>query len=339
MVYKYRGGAFDRDLAALEQDYFWAANIESLNDPCEAISDRAGLENEFGLLFKIFGVSNDSETRESFKGLLNQVDTMIDSTVKLGVLSLSKSYDHHLLWAHYAASHKGFCVGYDISVLQKQLNSFGKHFSIDVKYSDAPAKIQMDDLMAISKKGGNEFLQKIIGTKPAIWNYENESRLITDNFGKQHYDYRAVKSIYFGLKMPDDEKQLLMDRLKGRGISYYQMMRNSNSYELFANPVPDLFETANPYLYSVAPIQDDAIPSDELKGKWKKYAHYLNKAVEIQRRDPYCIEVCYTAFSVYDSKPNNPAIYVNYKFAAEGYMNRTFSTNEIDKLFPLINDL
>lgn len=339
MVYKYRGGAFDRDLAALEQDYFWAASIESLNDPCEAISDRAGLENEFDLLFKVFGVSNDSETRDSFKSLLSQVDTLIDSTVKLGVFSLSKSYGHHLLWAHYADSHKGYCVGYDISVLQKQLNSFGKHFSIDVKYSDAPAKIQMDDLIVLRKKGGNEFLQKIIGTKPTIWNYENESRLITDNIEKQHYDYRALKSIYFGLKMPDNEKCLLMDRLKGRGIIYYQITRKSNSYELFETPIPDLFATTSPYLYNVAPIQDDAIPSDELEGKWKKYARYLAKAVEIQRRDPYCIEVCYTAFSVYDSKSNNPAIYVNYKFAAEGYMNRTFSTDEIDKLYPLINDL
>ena len=117
MVYKYRGGAFDRDLAALEHDYFWAANIESLNDPCEAISDRAGLKKELEFMFKVFGVSKNSETRNSFKNLLNQVDTLIDSTIKRGVLSLSKSYNHQLLWSHYADSHKGYCVGYDVSVL------------------------------------------------------------------------------------------------------------------------------------------------------------------------------------------------------------------------------
>jgi hypothetical protein len=339
LVYKYRGGAFDRDLAALEQSYFWSANIDSLNDPCEAISDRAGLEKEFESLFKIFGVSKDSETRKSFQSLISQVDTIIDSTIKLGVFSLSKSYVHHLLWAHYADSHKGYCVEYDLSILQKQLNSFGKYFSIDVIYSDKPAKIQMDDVMSLREKGENRFLQKIIGTKPTEWAYEAESRLVTDNFGKYNYDFRAVKSIYFGLKMPDKEKEALMNRMKGRGVSYYQIVRRNNSYELYSTQVLDAFASAERYLYSIAPVQEEAIVLEEVKSEWKSYAHYLAKAVEIQRREPYCTEVCNAGFSTYNSKPNNPVIFVNYKFDKEGYMNRSFSISELDKLHSLITDL
>lgn len=40
LIYKYRGGdkdTFQRDLTAIENNYFWSSNIENLNDPCENI--------------------------------------------------------------------------------------------------------------------------------------------------------------------------------------------------------------------------------------------------------------------------------------------------------------
>ncbi|PAU93420.1 hypothetical protein CK503_11850 [Aliifodinibius salipaludis] len=39
-VYKYRGGTehtFERDLDALENNYFWAPTYSELNDPCETL--------------------------------------------------------------------------------------------------------------------------------------------------------------------------------------------------------------------------------------------------------------------------------------------------------------
>jgi len=38
---------------------------------------------------------------------------------KIGIFSLSKKYDDELLWAHYANSHKGFCIEYDLEILLK----------------------------------------------------------------------------------------------------------------------------------------------------------------------------------------------------------------------------
>ena len=45
LVYKYRGGSneiFKRDLEAIEKNYFWSSNYESLNDPLETTINSDG---------------------------------------------------------------------------------------------------------------------------------------------------------------------------------------------------------------------------------------------------------------------------------------------------------
>lgn len=339
LVYKYRGGAFDRDLEALKQDYFWAANIDSLNDPCEATFNN-NLASELSSISEIFGVQVE-EIGDELECVMNSLDTFTKLTEKVGVFSLSKNYNHHLLWAHYADSHRGFCVEYDLAVIKKQQYSFANHYEVEIAYSSSPGSIGLEQMLGLidKKNKGLAFIQEMIGTKPLIWDYEEEIRLITDDFGKQAYDYRAVKAIYFGLRMSEEHKLSLMHALQGRGIRYYQMVKEPNSYDLQAVPSVDSFPKASIYLHKISPVQEDAVPSDEVEGKWKDYAPYLSKAVEIQRRDPYCSEVCYAAFSYYDSKPGNPVVYVNYKYSSDGYMNKSFTLSQIDELYNSLTDL
>lgn len=86
-----------------------------------------------------------------------------------------------------------------------------------------------------------------------------------DYFGKVEYDFRAVKAIYFGLRMPktqqdlyDDNKKLpdklsqvsqeqVMEVLKGRNIKYYQMKFKSNSYEFEYIQVIDPYNDVEKY--------------------------------------------------------------------------------------------
>ena len=44
----------------------------------------------------------------------------------------------------------------------------------------------------------------------------------------------AVTGIYFGLRMPESDKELIINSLKGRDIKYYQMKLKPNSYLLEA---------------------------------------------------------------------------------------------------------
>lgn len=53
-----------------------------------------------------------------------------------------------------------------------------------------------------------ETLKLTSGTKSKKWKHEDEIRIIMDNFGKVEYDFRAVKAIYFGLRMPKTQQDL-----------------------------------------------------------------------------------------------------------------------------------
>lgn len=61
LVYKYRDGNinkfegkkisnFERDLSAIEKNYFWASNREQLNDPCEGMVTKNSFEKQSGCL-------------------------------------------------------------------------------------------------------------------------------------------------------------------------------------------------------------------------------------------------------------------------------------------------
>ena len=54
LVYKYRGGAFERDLKSLMNNEFWASNTKQLNDPCDgfiSIKDYQQQINNFKNIF------------------------------------------------------------------------------------------------------------------------------------------------------------------------------------------------------------------------------------------------------------------------------------------------
>jgi hypothetical protein len=333
--YKYRKGS-EQDISALESDYFWASDFNNLNDPCEAISDKESFKVELELISKFFSGTNPV-TRDALDKVYNNLDQVQNRITEAGIFSLSKICNNDLLWAHYSNSHKGFCIEYDLDVLTKN-KKYDCHL-IDVLYSDDPPKIDVLDLVNIKKNGFAYFLQKLIGTKAKSWSYEQEVRTITNKSGKQFYDFRAVKGIYFGLKMPDEDKQHIMNRLKGRGIKYYQLYLKHKSYNWSVNQIKDIYENSERYLYKVAPVMKDPVFEDEIKGQLKSYTPYLYKAVEVSRREPYCKKVILASFSSSESKPDTPIVFVHCEKTDGEYFNYYYSIKEIDKLYAQIDDL
>ncbi|WP_298449455.1 DUF2971 domain-containing protein [uncultured Marinobacter sp.] len=52
------------------------------------------------------------------KGLAHNVRPLVD---RVGVLCLTRRFDHPLMWGHYADGHRGFCIGYNIEESYKYL--------------------------------------------------------------------------------------------------------------------------------------------------------------------------------------------------------------------------
>lgn len=336
-VFKYRGGdkdVFSRDLSSLEQDYFWSPNYDKLNDPCEGLVLTDQVFDQLDVLNSALG--NTKQTSLNSLDLLKGAfSDLIATKDKSGIYSLSKTFTDELLWAHYADSHNGFCIEYD---LDKLCEFEGARYSIfDVIYQNKPPIINVDDIFASDAQ--NEVIQKLTSVKSKRWDYEQEIRIITPSKGKQYYDFRAVKAIYFGLRMSEKKIRLIMKTLQGRGVKYFQMQLKSNSYELTYQRLDDLYPTQQKYKYSISPIDEYTIDVQNLDNKWSKYKPYLFKLAEIVRREPYCQEVTMVTLDTTKSTIDNPIFFALYKRVEHKYLRMSLTINQIDEQFALIEDL
>lgn len=215
-VYKYRANLFNekekrrRDTESLLKNEFYAAKFKELNDPFEC---------SFDLQMK------DSD-KTTFYNSINPLDVGIYS---LGMLQQEELFpSHELMWAHYANSHKGFCIEYDLDkMLQSSYPDFDIRNKITVIYQpNMPTIVKEDfnDIFGIQKK--------VFGTKSLAWEYENEIRLVFLESGIKHYSQEIVTGIYFGLNIGLEEWNLIINKLKRKNIKFYQINRTNNSYKL-----------------------------------------------------------------------------------------------------------
>lgn len=223
-VFKYRGGdkkIFERDLFALAHNYFWGAKIDDLNDPCEALILSDKVDQQLDALKYIVGKKKEDNLNVVKEAFLN----LIKKNKKLGVYSLSKNYNDELLWAHYAYSHYGFCIEFDLEILKSSYRN--KLLSFDVNYKNRPPEIDLRDINSNAQK----IFNKLVGFKSKRWEYEEEYRIITDFSGEYFYPPNAVKAIYFGVRTTDENKNKIKEVLKGREIKFFQIIQKEKSYK------------------------------------------------------------------------------------------------------------
>lgn len=281
-VYKYRGSddteIFERDLNAIVKNYFWASDFSNLNDPCETTITSDQLINQSKFVLPFFG----KNSKEKFKPVMDAVKELIAYTQKIGIYSLSKTYNDELLWAHYANSHKGFCIEYDLDILLKTYKS-NNLYQFPVIYKKRPPSVDFQDVIKGSKS--DSIIHKMAGYKSLRWKYEEEIRIVIDDFGIHSYDFQALKSIYFGLRMSEKDKLKIMKRLSGRGINYFQIARIPDTYKFKREPIKDSFYKKPNYFTEIPDINSNE-NNCKIKIKQKSYWKYKKKAdirIELER--------------------------------------------------------
>jgi hypothetical protein len=218
-VYKYRGiEFFNRDVETLAKSKIYASTFDKLNDPFEGIFDDqvSALITFFEKTFKVDG----TEVRERLKAIIDYKST-------LGIYSLSKCSKNELLWAHYAHSHTGFCIEYELKGLKENYLIPHTVNELEVDYKKTPHPIFPQDF-----KKTELFLRKLFATKSKGWKYENEIRLIFDKFGFKDYHPSTLTGIYFGAEMEEENRKLLIDSLTNLDVKFYEIYRKKDSYEL-----------------------------------------------------------------------------------------------------------
>jgi hypothetical protein len=170
---------------------------------------RTAIVNTFGEIANSqLWYSRFSELNDPFEGVyINRSgDGALDALLTtMRVCCFSKSHDNLLLWAHYADSHRGLCLEYEVTEEQY------KGQFLEVRYTDdlpvvesiprVPRGSPQEGALAINvSREGAIFL-----TKGAAWAYEMECRTIVlakDNTtrGQLVACPGALTAIYFGLR-------------------------------------------------------------------------------------------------------------------------------------------
>lgn len=217
-VYKYRANtATDdnkvrRDIKTLLSHQLYAASFDSLNDPFETSAELP---------------PDDKPGNEWVIGIKQMA-------YSAGVYSLIKPLDNEtfpcseLMWAHYADSHKGFCIEYDLDILcQHYGDGFNVISELNVQYQANRPDISPDGDI-------DDALHSIFGIKSKAWEYENEYRIVFGSAGLKPVPKNAVKAIYFGLRMDLNQRRQIINGLKDDNIKFYQIERIENTYQLKA---------------------------------------------------------------------------------------------------------
>jgi hypothetical protein len=220
VLYKYRDYS-PRSLGILENKELFFAAPAKLNDPKDCQFDIA--EACTTAIEKLFGEDHKSKDIKAY--LLSVVETFPHQISKMGVFSLANSHINHLMWAHYADGHRGFCIG--LNLANKDYKSLDNLIvgAMPVRYGDDNPFENY-----LSKLDGNDgsvedndiflLLTQALTLKTKKWSYEEETRLLRHKEGVANFDPQIVKEIVFGLKMPDQNKVKIREILDGGDWSH-----------------------------------------------------------------------------------------------------------------------
>ena len=272
--YKYR--AFNSDtIDAFKNDILYFSSITMLNDPFECamvLQDRKMKDFTYSKLINIIKPFLQPEVQlkpqdfcqdsfmseEVLKKLdivpsdLEEYKLLVDYTNKCTKLlsyetpkdlaqiaddtyricSFSETMDNILMWSHYANSHTGFCIGYNF----KEVNNDFTELMLPVRYSNNRFEISDSYFPKINEL----ILMDALTRKFKSWEYEKEWRIWIGARTKEKVQPEKVpvpKNIYFGSRMSEADKKILIDIAKSKDIDVYQMHEDSNDVKLYSEIV------------------------------------------------------------------------------------------------------
>ena len=170
--------------------------------------------------------------KKLFKLLGNSIKNLRICCLSKKVPSSCDVFLNPLMWSHYADSHRGICIQYEIT--EDNLNSYNDNERIlrlgSVRYRNSKA---MSDYIT---------LDNALLAKGECWNYEHEERLIyysKNNIRTARQDikekdgYTSLKgfkitAIFLGYRISDNDKREVVEAVRGRNIDIYQVTFNEN---------------------------------------------------------------------------------------------------------------
>ncbi len=148
------------------------------------------------------GMAKDGFVRDAIYGAVSR------TLGEVRVCSFTSAKENLLFWAHYADSHRGFCVEYDATVIPI-LYAFKVHYSNKYPEVTYPAPTDARGLKPVlikSKEWAYEEEFRTIIVPEAVRQLKNDktSLILSGN---------EIKNVYFGAFMEDDHKERILKLL------------------------------------------------------------------------------------------------------------------------------
>lgn len=209
----------------IANSYFYLPTREKLNDPNEGIFKNQIQAGITAFLQGLVGVGERIELTKSIHDLARQIS---QSTDKSGVFSLSRTAIDELMWSHYSSSHCGIAIEYNLNQLTRFCSKQHLH-RFPVEYVDNPPTLDMQNLQGHA----GEAVRTMLGHKSPRWSDEEEFRVVLENMnGLIPHDYRAIKSITFGLNVADDVRKQIYESTKSKVPEFYEICKIPDTYLL-----------------------------------------------------------------------------------------------------------
>jgi hypothetical protein len=192
-IYKFYPARWGRE--ALSKRRLKVSPIDELNDPFEYLSLDLGDKSvrAWATLFRQ-KVSQDK-----------------------GIISFSKNWHQPLMWAHYAESHRGLALGFDVPD------------SLLFKINYVENRIKPDSDIDRGSDAMQRLIQKLLTTKHTEWSYEDEYRLVQklencvsegDKFFAAFNEKTVLKEVILGARYETSNSDQLSSELKSEGVTF-----------------------------------------------------------------------------------------------------------------------
>lgn len=253
-LYKYRSMSNDArtytgKIITDQELYF--AHARSFNDPFDclpAISLKATSSEFEKYLIGLFKRQSPKSTRAERTANVKEIikdpkrnhksaqtlellKTGLERAMSLaGVLSLSATDRHVLMWSHYANCHSGICLKFRAS---DSTPFFGEAQKVEYEISRPVINLIQDDPKI--------FTTKALLTKAEFWAYEEEWRMISPSRPPGIHTYPAdlLVGVILGANISTENKDIVMNWLstQNRQIDIFQATINEKHFSLDINQI------------------------------------------------------------------------------------------------------
>ena len=217
-LYRYRSitdSTLSREIDAITSKYIYCPTIDRMNDPMEGMHRASAM----------FGATK--KNRDEYAAI---------STLRLtlGIASLSETYNHEPMWAHYAGQFHGICVSYNFRQL---LSGMGDEIVFArMNYSEDPP------IMTSSRGSRDDNARLSVSTKTVRWASEREWRLIAPVEGRVQYaNAQTVRRIYLGSRIANAHEEFIRQTAGPLGIKVLKM--NVDQYQISFKELPAIGST------------------------------------------------------------------------------------------------